>query len=134
MIDVDDPLFLAPGDIPVRVQEYCRRTGQPVPQSIGEIMQCIYGSIALRYRYTFDHLKQITGKEYTCIHMVGGGIQAVSYTHLIHCSVGTDTRLRASGRRRRQTVPQGRVLPLESSAGLGCRRLLFHYMGWKSPP
>lgn len=86
MIDVDDPLFLAPGDIPVRVQEYCRRTGQPVPQSIGEIMQCIYGSIALRYRYTFDHLKQITGKEYTCIHMVGGGIQDQTL-----CQLAADT-------------------------------------------
>ena len=75
VVDVDDSVFLAPGDIPVRIQEYCRKTNQPVPQSIGEIMQCIYCSIALRYRYTFDSLKKITGKEYTAIHMVGGGIQ-----------------------------------------------------------
>lgn len=75
MIDVDDPVFFPPGDIPVRVQDYCRRTGQPVPETVGQIMRCLYDSIALKYRWSLDMLKSLTGKEYTAIHMVGGGIK-----------------------------------------------------------
>ena len=43
-IDPDDPSFEMPGNQPRRVQEYCRRTGQPVPETRGEIMRCIYES------------------------------------------------------------------------------------------
>lgn len=75
MIDVDDPLFYPPGDLPVRVQNYCRKTGQPVPETVGAIMRCLYDSIALKYRWSFDTLKELTGKDYTAIHMVGGGIK-----------------------------------------------------------
>ncbi len=75
MIDVDDPAFFPPGDIPVRVQDYCRKTGQPVPETVGQIMRCLYDSIALKYRWSFDTLKELTGKDYSAIHMVGGGIK-----------------------------------------------------------
>ena len=74
-VDVEDQVFAPPGDIPSRVQNYCRETGQPVPETVGEIMRCLYDSIALKYRYTFDALKELTGKDYTAIHMVGGGIK-----------------------------------------------------------
>ena len=49
-IDPDDPSFEMPGNQPRRVQEYCRRTGQTVPQTRGEIMRCIYESLAMKYR------------------------------------------------------------------------------------
>src|SRR5690606_34674274 len=40
MIDPDAPLFLAPGDdMPERVQAFCQQTGQPVPESVGQIMR-----------------------------------------------------------------------------------------------
>lgn len=74
-IDVDDPAFYPPGDIPVRVQRFCRESGQKVPESVGEIMRCLYDSIALKYRSSFDALQRLTGKTYTAIHMVGGGIK-----------------------------------------------------------
>ncbi len=72
-IDPDAPEFTAMGDIPERVQKYCERTGQYVPRTVGEIMRCIYESLALKYRYTFDGIKKCTGKEYDKIHVVGGG-------------------------------------------------------------
>ena len=61
------------GNIPKRVQEYCERTNQYVPQTPGEIMRCIYESLALKYRYTFDGIKECTEKEYDRIHVMGGG-------------------------------------------------------------
>ncbi|MBQ4152874.1 MAG: rhamnulokinase [Oscillospiraceae bacterium] len=72
-IDVDDAAFETPGNLPKRVQEFCEKTGQYVPQTRGEIMRCIYQSLAMKYRYTFENLAQVTGKSYDAIHMVGGG-------------------------------------------------------------
>ena len=72
-IDPDDHSFEAPGNMPKRVQEYCARTGQYVPQTKGEIMRCIYESLALKYRLTYDAIKDVTGKGYDSIHMIGGG-------------------------------------------------------------
>ena len=72
-IDPDDPSFEMPGNQPRRVQEYCRRTGQTVPETRGEIMRCIYESLAMKYRYSFEAIRQVTGKTYASIHMIGGG-------------------------------------------------------------
>ncbi len=74
-IDVDDPLFATAGNLPKRVVEYCRKTGQYVPQTRGEIMRCIYQSLAMKYKYTFNMLKEISGINYGSINMLGGGIK-----------------------------------------------------------
>lgn len=74
-IDCDAPEFEPSGNLPARVQEYCRKTGQYVPQTRGEIMRCIYESLAMKYRYTFKTLQSLTGKQYHSIHMLGGGIK-----------------------------------------------------------
>lgn len=75
IIDVDDQRFSPPGDIPGRVQQFCRETGQKVPQTVGEIMQCIYCSLALKYRDAFKNMEKICGVDFETIHMVGGGIK-----------------------------------------------------------
>ena len=72
-IDPDAPEFGVMGNIPKRVKEYCERTGQYVPQTVGEIMRCIYESLALKYRLTFDGIMECTGKTYDRIHVMGGG-------------------------------------------------------------
>ena len=72
-IDPDAPEFAPMGNLPRRVTEYCEKTGQYVPQTVGEIIRCIYESLALKYRYTFDGIKECTGKDYDRIHVMGGG-------------------------------------------------------------
>ena len=72
-IDPDDPRFGVPGNLPRRVQEFCAETNQYVPQTRGEIMRCIYESLAMKYRYTFCGLRDVTGQAYGAIHMIGGG-------------------------------------------------------------
>ena len=72
-IDCDDPSFEAPGNLPRRIQEFCRRTGQYVPQTRGEIMRCIYQSLAMKYRYTFEALKRLRGRDFGSINVIGGG-------------------------------------------------------------
>ncbi len=72
-IDPDDPMFVPPGDMPGRIKEYCKKTGQGVPETDGEIIRCIYESIAMKYKMTSDMIEDCTQKTYSSIHMVGGG-------------------------------------------------------------
>ncbi|MBQ8826587.1 MAG: rhamnulokinase [Oscillospiraceae bacterium] len=72
-IDPDAPEFVPVGNIPKRVYEYCEKTNQALPSSVGEIMRCIYESLALKYRQTFDEIKKCTGKQYNKIYLMGGG-------------------------------------------------------------
>lgn len=72
-IDPDHPSFVAPGDLPARVREFCQKTGQYVPETVGEIVRCIYESLALKYRYTAENISTLTGISPRVIHVVGGG-------------------------------------------------------------
>lgn len=72
-IDPDAPEFVAPGDLPGRIQEFCRKTGQPVPETVGAVMRCIYESLALKYRYAIEQLSAVTGRAFTTLHVLGGG-------------------------------------------------------------
>ena len=56
-IDPDAPEFVPHGNLPERVREYCRKTNQYVPETVGEIMRCIYESLAMKYRETFEKIK-----------------------------------------------------------------------------
>lgn len=73
MVDVNDDSFLAPPSMIDAVKEYCRRTRQPVPSSISELMQCVYRSLAGCYGKAVRDLSRLTGKSYTSINIVGGG-------------------------------------------------------------
>ncbi len=75
-IDPDDADFGKPCNMPEMIKNYCKRTGQSVPDSIGEVARCIYESLALKYRYAFLNLMKITGKKYNSIYVVGGGANA----------------------------------------------------------
>lgn len=77
VINPDDPSFSTAGNMPKRICEYCEKTGQHVPQSIGEIVRCIFESLALRYRWTAEKLEEMTGKKYPVINIVGGGTKEV---------------------------------------------------------
>ncbi|MGC8781590.1 MAG: FGGY-family carbohydrate kinase, partial [Anaerolineae bacterium] len=74
-IDVDARDFLAPGNMPARVQEFCRRTGQAVPEGIGPIARVVYESLALKYRHVLEMLEALVGHRIGALHIVGGGAQ-----------------------------------------------------------
>lgn len=73
-IDPDDPAFLNPPHMPTAIQDFCRRTGQKVPQSRGEIVRAALEGLALKYRFVADRLERVAGRRLDTIHMVGGGI------------------------------------------------------------
>ena len=72
-IDPDAPDFVAMGDMPERVREFCRKTGQYVPETVGEVMRCIYESLAMKYKYVLEGIEDCTNKKYDRIHVMGGG-------------------------------------------------------------
>ncbi len=73
LINPDDASFATPGNMPEKVREFCRRTGQHVPESVGEVVRCIYESLALKYRQTAESIETLMGRKAKVIHVVGGG-------------------------------------------------------------
>lgn len=73
LIDPNDPDFIAPGDMPARIQAYCQRIGQPVPETVGQIARTVYESLALMYRAIFASFEDLTGQSIDKLHIVGGG-------------------------------------------------------------
>lgn len=72
-IDPSDPVFLAPGDMPNRIQDYCQRTGQKCPQSHAQMLRTTYEGLALLYANVFLQLEKLTGKSFDTLRIVGGG-------------------------------------------------------------
>ena len=73
VIDVDDPQFLPPGDMPERIRAYCRATDQPVPASRPALVRCILDSLARAFAGAIDDARRLTGIDIAAIHIVGGG-------------------------------------------------------------
>ena len=91
-IDPDAPEFVPHGNLPERVREYCRKTNQYVPETVGEIMRCIYESLAMKYRETFEKIKECTGKDYPVIHVIGGGTKDTLLCQLTANSCGCEVK------------------------------------------
>jgi rhamnulokinase len=69
----NDQVFLYPGNHPQLIQEICRNTSQPVPETPGAIVRCVLESLALAYRDVIKNLMEISGKKIEVINIVGGG-------------------------------------------------------------
>ncbi|WP_328989432.1 rhamnulokinase [Kribbella sp. NBC_01245] len=75
LIDPDDPAFLAPGNMPSRIAEWCRRAGVAPPQGPAATTRCILESLALAYRRTLAKAQRIADQPVDVLHVIGGGSQ-----------------------------------------------------------
>jgi rhamnulokinase len=73
IINPDSPQFLRPAEMISAVQDFCKSTAQPVPETEAELVRCVLESLALRYRDVLTSLETLTGKTIQVIHIVGGG-------------------------------------------------------------
>jgi len=83
IINPDDAMFANPPSMIAAIQEYCRQTGQDVPETPSELCRCIFDSLALRYRQVFGWLKEFyastaepsstVGVDIRVLHIIGGG-------------------------------------------------------------
>ena len=72
-VDATDSRFLNPDDMPTAIQQFCRETGQPVPENEGALIRCALESLALAYERTLHSLEELNGTAIEAIHVVGGG-------------------------------------------------------------
>ena len=73
IINPDDQLFASPKSMIGAIQQYCRDTHQPVPETPAEICRCIFDSLALRYKQVFQWLQEFAPFELKTLHVIGGG-------------------------------------------------------------
>ena len=73
IVDLDE--FIAPGNYPQRIAEYCRKTGQKIPEDAGSMTRVILQSLAKRYAQVLESIENLTNRSIGVIHVVGGGSQ-----------------------------------------------------------
>ncbi len=73
VINPDDPCFANPPSMVEAIKDYCKKTGQHVPEGYAETCRCIFDSLALRYRQVFEWLKEFADFPITTLHIIGGG-------------------------------------------------------------
>ncbi len=74
-IDCDNSDFLAPGDMPARINKCLSETGQQPTEDKGQMLRLILESLALKYRSVLNAIEDVTGDRIEVLHLVGGGIQ-----------------------------------------------------------
>lgn len=75
VIDPDAGIFLHPGKMVEKVRQTCAESGQPVPQTKGEVVRVVLESLALKYRLTLARIEELSSKRLEPVHMIGGGSQ-----------------------------------------------------------
>lgn len=75
LVDVDYGAFYGAGNMRAKLRDYCARTGQPQPETVGQFARCVYESLALKYRFAVEALEGIKGRPLAALNIVGGGIQ-----------------------------------------------------------
>jgi rhamnulokinase len=75
LLDPDAADFLNPSNMVEAIRGYCRRTGQPAPETVGEVVRAALESLALRYRGVLEGMEGLTGTRLATLHIVGGGSQ-----------------------------------------------------------
>ena len=88
IVDVNDLSFFAPDSMIDAVKNYCKKTGQKVPETVGEIVLCVYASLAECYKKAVVQIEEITGVKFDAINIVGGGCQNVLLNELTAKATG----------------------------------------------
>lgn len=73
IINPDDKMFANPANMQEAIKEYCKKSGQHVPEGYAEVCRCIFESLALRYRQVFGYLKEMASFPINTLHIIGGG-------------------------------------------------------------
>lgn len=75
-IDVDDPLFYSPGNMPQKIRQYCTQRYGSCPQTIGEMVLSVYENLAYKFRWNMEKLSACTQTSFYRINILGGGSQS----------------------------------------------------------
>ena len=73
LFDPNDKRFDLQNNMPLAIRDYCRDTGQPVPETTGAFARAVFESLVLTYRLTLASLENLIARELPTIRVVGGG-------------------------------------------------------------
>lgn len=73
LINPDAACFANPKSMIEAIKEYCRSTAQPVPETVGQTVRCIFESLALRYRQVVGMLQEFAPAPLEVMYVIGGG-------------------------------------------------------------
>jgi rhamnulokinase len=90
LVDVREPAFAKPGDMPLRVAKAARELGGPVPASPAETVRCIVDSVALAIAATLEDAKRLAGRDVSVLHAVGGGSANQLLLEVVAAATGTE--------------------------------------------
>lgn len=122
LVDLTDSRFHTPGDMPLKIQEFCRETNQTVPRKPGHITRCILESLAFLYRKTLSEIEVLAGRKITKLFVLDGQQNSVlnHFTAnalqlpLVIVPPGSS----AAGNLMVQAMAQGHVTTLEEARGI----------------
>lgn len=86
LINPDNPRFTNPKSMVKAIQDYCKESGQPIPENYRQIARCIFDSLAMRYREVLDYLKEFAPFPIEKLHVIGGGTYN---THLMQMTANS---------------------------------------------
>lgn len=87
-VNVNDTSFLAPRSMQEAIRVYALKSGQAVPETVGQMAAVIYQSLALSYARTVEEIEKLTGVHYDAINIVGGGSKAAYLNSLTARATG----------------------------------------------
>ena len=87
-VDPDAPDFMNPENMVEAIQGYCKKTGQSVPGTVGELARCIFDSLAMKYRFVLDQLRSVSPHQINKLHVIGGGSKNALLCQLTANAIG----------------------------------------------
>lgn len=132
LINPDDPLFANPADMEKAIRTYCTDTRQPVPETRGQVVRCIFESLALRYRQVLENLRGLSPRPIETLHVIGGGSRNELLNRFTANAVGIPVVAGPS-----EATAIGNVMVQAMAAGqasdmAGMRRLVHHSVSLKT--
>ncbi len=76
IVDCQDESFLSPDDMVAAIQDYCKKSGQTVPETLPQLAAVVYNSLAKCYQDKLGEIEALAGRKYDRIHIIGGGSNA----------------------------------------------------------
>lgn len=87
-VDTDAHELMNPQDMPQAIQAYCQKTHQPVPDSIGKMVRCIFDSLAMKYKFVLEQLRELSPYPIEVLHIIGGGSKNTYLNQLVSNALG----------------------------------------------
>ncbi|WP_242494956.1 rhamnulokinase [Nocardioides zhouii] len=75
VFDVQDPRFVAPGDMPARIASWCAEHDVAAPADAASLVRSIVESLAAAYAEALQTAATLAGRPVRQVHVVGGGSQ-----------------------------------------------------------